>query len=146
PPPPSPEKETRRQGDKETEGTLYPISSQLLAGKTFVVTGTLLNYGRKEVEQLIAELGGKAAGSVSKNTAYVVAGDDAGSKLDRARELNVPVLSEEEFVQMVADLRARDRAEPARPAAAPAPEAPVVAAGRSGTPLAGMTIVVTGTL
>jgi DNA ligase (NAD+) len=72
-----------------------------LAGKTFVVTGTLLKYGRDEIEGLIKKLGGKAAGSVSKKTNYVIAGEKAGSKLDKARELGVTVLSEAEFEKLI---------------------------------------------
>ena len=68
-----------------------------LVGKTLVVTGTLAKYGRAEIEELIKSLGGKAAGSVSKKTDYVVAGENAGSKLDKAKELGVPVLTEAEF-------------------------------------------------
>ncbi len=72
-----------------------------LTGKSIVVTGTLKNYQREEIEALIRQLGGKAAGSVSKNTAFVVAGEKAGSKLDKARELGVKVISEEEFDKMI---------------------------------------------
>jgi DNA ligase (NAD+) len=72
-----------------------------LAGKTLVVTGTLTRYSREEIESLIKELGGKATGSVSKKTHYVVAGENAGSKLDRARELGVPVLNEDEFEKLI---------------------------------------------
>jgi len=68
-----------------------------LAGLTIVVTGTLKKYARPEIEELIQKLGGRAAGSVSKKTSFVVAGEEAGSKLEKARELNVPVLSEKEF-------------------------------------------------
>ncbi len=72
-----------------------------LAGKTFVVTGTLKNYGRDDIEQLIKQLGGKATSSVSKRTDYVVAGESPGSKLAKARELGVPVLSEQEFDKLI---------------------------------------------
>jgi DNA ligase (NAD+) len=72
-----------------------------LAGKTLVVTGTLAKYKREEIEALIARLGGRAASSVSKATDYVVAGEKAGSKLDKAQKLGVPVLSEEQFDQMI---------------------------------------------
>jgi DNA ligase (NAD+) len=72
-----------------------------LSGKTLVVTGTLKRYSRDEIEGLIKDLGGKAVGSVSKKTDYVVAGDKAGSKLDKARELGVRVLNEEEFEELI---------------------------------------------
>ena len=76
-----------------------------LAGKTVVVTGTLSKYSRSEAETLIKDHGGKATGSVSKNTDYVVAGESPGSKLDKARALGIPVLSEAEFEGL---LRAKD--------------------------------------
>jgi DNA ligase (NAD+) len=72
-----------------------------LQGKTVVVTGTLTRYQREEIEALIRQLGGKAAGSVSKKTDYVVAGDNAGSKLAKAQSLGVPVISEAEFDKMI---------------------------------------------
>lgn len=68
------------------------------AGKTFVLTGSLTRFTRDEAEALIADHGGKAAGSVSKKTSYVVAGEAAGSKLRKAQELGVPVLTEDEFL------------------------------------------------
>ncbi len=72
-----------------------------IAGKTFVVTGKLVHQSRPEIEALIKSLGGKAAGSVSKKTEYVIAGDDAGSKLAKARELGITVLTEEEFQRLI---------------------------------------------
>jgi len=72
-----------------------------LEGKTLVVTGTLERYSRKEIEDLIKRLGGKATGSVSKKTDYVVAGESAGSKLTKAQQLGVPVLSEREFEELI---------------------------------------------
>ena len=72
-----------------------------LTGKTLVVTGTLAKYEREEIEALIRQLGGKASGSVSKNTSYLIAGDKAGSKLDKAKSLGVPVLTEEEFDKLI---------------------------------------------
>ena len=76
-------------------------TADTLTGKTFVLTGTLSSLGRKEAEEAIARLGGKASGSVSKKTSYVVAGEEAGSKLRKAQELGVPVLSEAEFLAMI---------------------------------------------
>ena len=72
-----------------------------LAGKTVVVTGTLARYSRPEIEGLIKTLGGKASGSVSKKTDYLVAGAEAGSKLAKAQELGVKVLTEDEFDKMI---------------------------------------------
>ncbi len=74
-----------------------------ITGKTIVVTGTLPTLDRREAEALIERLGGKAAGSVSKKTGYVLAGENAGSKLTRARELGIPVLTEEEFFQLIGE-------------------------------------------
>jgi|WetSurMetagenome_2_1015567.scaffolds.fasta_scaffold01277_3 DNA ligase (NAD+) len=71
------------------------------AGRTFVVTGTLERSTRIEAEELIRSLGGKAASSVSRNTAYVIAGTDPGSKVDKARELGIPILDEAGFMEMV---------------------------------------------
>jgi DNA ligase (NAD+) len=72
-----------------------------LAGLTIVVTGTLPTLGRKEAAELIEANGGKSTGSVSKKTSYVLAGEAAGSKLDKARSLGIPVISEEEFLKMI---------------------------------------------
>ncbi len=72
-----------------------------LAGKTVVVTGTLTKYGRDEIEGLIRQHGGKPSSSVSKKTDYLVAGEKAGSKLDKAKELGVQVLTEAEFEVLI---------------------------------------------
>jgi DNA ligase (NAD+) len=74
------------------------------SGKTIVVTGTLPTMGRQEIEELIVKLGGKASGSVSKKTAFVVAGEEAGSKLAKAKELGVEVKTEDEFLKMIGKL------------------------------------------
>ena len=74
--------------------------SGVFANKTLVVTGTLVYYSRDEIERLITKLGGKASGSVSKNTHFLVAGEAAGSKLQKAKELGITILTEEEFRKM----------------------------------------------
>lgn len=77
------------------------VTGTRLAGKTIVVTGTLRRFSRDEIHALIEREGGKAAGSVSSKTSMVVAGEAAGSKLDKAKALGVPVLSEEEFLALL---------------------------------------------
>ena len=72
-----------------------------LAGKTLVVTGTLQNYKRDEIKALIEQHGGRAASSVSKNTDFLIAGEKAGSKLDKAQKLGVAVLSEADFAKLI---------------------------------------------
>ena len=74
---------------------------QTLAGMTFVVTGSLVDYKRDEISEIIASHGGKASSSVSKNTNYLVAGDDPGSKLAKAQELGVVVLDEAQFTKLL---------------------------------------------
>lgn len=78
-------------------------SDQRFEGKTFVLTGSLTEFTRKEAEDMIENLGGKTSGSVSKKTDYVLAGEEAGSKLTKAQELGVTILSEEEFKQLIAN-------------------------------------------
>ena len=72
-----------------------------LRGKTLVVTGTMVRMKRDEIEQLIRDHGGKASGSVSKKTDFLVAGDAAGSKLTKAQDLGVRILTEDEFLKML---------------------------------------------
>jgi len=81
-------------GKKKQRGTA-------LAGKTFVLTGTLPTYSRDDAKRMIEDAGGKVSGSVSKKTDYVVAGEDPGSKLDKARELGVKVIGEAEMLDLV---------------------------------------------
>lgn len=84
--------------DQTSTGTVF-------AGMTFVVTGTLPTLGRNEATEMIRNLGGKAAGSVSKKTTYVLAGENAGSKLTKAQQLGIPVISEKTFLEMAAQER-----------------------------------------
>lgn len=81
-----------------------PPENQPLGGKTVVVTGTLTRFKREDIKELIVTLGGKAAGSVSKKTSFVVAGDEAGSKLDKAKELGVTIFDEAQFVEHLQSL------------------------------------------
>lgn len=79
----------------DPQGTV--VTAGVFTGKTFVLTGTLPTLKREEAERLILDAGGKVSGSVSKKTSYVLAGEEAGSKLDKAKELGVPVIDEAEF-------------------------------------------------
>src|SRR3989475_13066070 len=72
-----------------------------LKGKTFVFTGTLETMGRPDAETLVRKLGGKAAGSVSSKTDYVVAGPGAGSKLEKAQRLKLTILDEQQFLELI---------------------------------------------
>jgi DNA ligase (NAD+) len=78
-----------------------PAGAGKLEGMTFVVTGTMVKFSREQINELIHNHGGKPAGSVSKQTDYVVAGEKAGSKLDKAKKLGVKVLTEDEFLEML---------------------------------------------
>jgi DNA ligase (NAD+) len=77
------------------------VKNPQVAGKSFVITGTLQKYSRGEAEALIKNSGGRLISSVSKKTDYLVVGEDPGSKLDKARELNVHILDEEAFEKMI---------------------------------------------
>jgi DNA ligase (NAD+) len=83
------------------EGEPAERAPQPLSGKTFVITGTLPTLGRDEAKDLLEAAGGKVAGSVSKKTDYVVAGTEAGSKLDKARELGVAVIDEKQLMELL---------------------------------------------
>jgi DNA ligase (NAD+) len=91
----------REAGVLPAEEAVPEARSQAFSGKSFVFTGTLQQMQRSEAEAMARRLGGAASGSVSKSTSYVVAGEKAGSKLDKARQLGVPVLTEQEFLAMV---------------------------------------------
>ncbi len=72
-----------------------------LAGKTFVFTGTLTHFSRKDAEERVKALGGRTSSSVSKNTSYVVAGENPGSKFEKAKKLGIEILSEDDFMEMI---------------------------------------------
>ena len=92
----------RAAGVHWTETEPRRASAGKFAGQTFVITGTLPTFSRDDAKALIEEHGGKVAGSVSKKTSYLVAGAEPGSKLDKAGELGVPVLDEQQLMAMVA--------------------------------------------
>ncbi|MBX3397058.1 MAG: NAD-dependent DNA ligase LigA [Phycisphaerae bacterium] len=94
-------RDLKKSGVNMKQARREVVSGSPIAGKTIVVTGTLAGFDRKSIETFIKAHGGKAASSVSKKTDYVVAGEDAGSKLTKARELGVPVLTEDDFVRLV---------------------------------------------
>ena len=75
--------------------------SSIFEGLTFVLTGTLPTMTRDEASELIKERGGKVSGSVSKKTSYVLAGEEAGSKLTKAKDLGVTVIDENQFLEMI---------------------------------------------
>ena len=91
----------RRAGVQWPEGKPEPAGPQLLVGKTLVLTGTLPTLKRDEAKARIEAAGGKVAGSVSKKTDYVVAGEEAGSKLEKALELGIPVIDEAALLSLL---------------------------------------------
>ena len=87
--------------DVNMEQTIDENSDNRFEGKTFVLTGSLEKYTREEATQIIEKFGGKVSNSVSKKTSYVLAGEEAGSKLTKAQELGVQIISEEKFIEMI---------------------------------------------
>ena len=85
----------------ESDAVEQPKAAQVFAGKTFVLTGTLDTMTREEASALIAERGGRVSSSVSKKTGFIVAGRDPGSKLEKAQELGVSILDEQQFRAML---------------------------------------------
>lgn len=76
-------------------------ASERFAGMTFVITGTLADLDRKQAAEMIEQNGGKVSGSVSKKTTYLLAGENAGSKLTKAKDLGIQVISEEQLLKMI---------------------------------------------
>ncbi len=91
----------RAAGVHWVEGEAVAVVSSPIAGKTFVLTGTLPTLSRDEAKDMIEALGGKVAGSVSKKTDYVVAGAEAGSKLEKAQALGLAILDETQFRELI---------------------------------------------
>lgn len=91
----------KKAGLKFSSEQRKPIKDNFFKDKTFVLTGTLSSFSRDEAAERIKKLGGKVASSVSKNTDYVIAGEKAGSKLDKAKSLGVKILNEDEFLKLL---------------------------------------------
>ena len=90
-----------KEAGVNTERIKEDAEDERFAGKTFVLTGGLENYSREEASNIIEKFGGKTSSSVSKKTSYVLAGEDAGSKLTKAQDLGVTILTEQEFIDMI---------------------------------------------
>ena len=90
-----------KEAGANTKSLEEEVEDKKLEGKTFVLTGTLEKYTRTEASDIIEKLGGKTSGSVSKKTDYVLAGEDAGSKLSKAQSLGITILSEEDFERLI---------------------------------------------
>ncbi|HKJ31019.1 MAG TPA: NAD-dependent DNA ligase LigA [Balneolales bacterium] len=93
--------ERLRSFELQLESAGETTSSQKLEGLTFVVTGTLTSFKRNEIKELIEKHGGKATGSVSSKTSYVLAGENPGSKIDKAQKLNIAIIDEDTFKEMI---------------------------------------------
>ena len=98
----------RSAGVEPSEGLMTSVSnsgSLMLSGQRFVLTGTLVSLTRSEAQRAIEDRGGRVSSSVSKKTSYVVIGNNAGNKADKAKELGVEVLTEEAFLQLLESKR-----------------------------------------
>ena len=82
-------------------GLKKELDSEILKDKTFVITGSFDNYSRSDITKLIEKNGGKVSGSVSKKTSFLIAGEDAGSKLSKAESLSIPIISVEHLEKMI---------------------------------------------
>jgi DNA ligase (NAD+) len=91
----------KAHGLNMTEEKMVIDEASVIAGKTFVLTGTLQDLDRREAKRMIEEKGGKVSSSISKKTDFLLAGDKAGSKLMKAQELGVAILSQDEFLNLV---------------------------------------------
>lgn len=90
-----------KQANVNMKAEIQENEDEKFAGKTFVLTGSLEHYSREEASEIIEKMGGKTSSSVSNKTDYVLAGEDAGSKLKKAQELGITIISEEEFITML---------------------------------------------
>jgi DNA ligase (NAD+) len=91
----------KAHGLNMTEEKMVIDEASVIAGKTFVLTGTLQDLDRREAKRMIEEKGGKVSSSISKKTDFLLAGEKAGSKLKKAQELGVAILSQDEFLNLV---------------------------------------------
>ena len=90
-----------KQAGVNTQRLKEDDEDERFAGKTFVLTGSLEDFSREEASNIIEKFGGKTSSSVSKKTSYVLAGEDAGSKLTKAQNLGVTIITEQEFADMI---------------------------------------------
>ena len=90
-----------KEAGVNTESKEIESEDNRFEGNTFVLTGSLQKFTREEASNIIEKFGGKVSGSVSKKTSYLIAGEDAGSKLEKARNLGTTILSEDEFLEMI---------------------------------------------
>ena len=90
-----------KQAGVNTQRLKEDDEDERFAGKTFVLTGSLEDFSREEASNIIEKFGGETSSSVSKKTSYVLAGEDAGSKLTKAQNLGVTIITEQEFADMI---------------------------------------------